>query len=227
MVTITNGALISRGAEAEIYLVDFFGVKAVVKKRVSKPYRNPVFDKLFIQNRTRIEAKVLSDLYVEGVRVPAVFLVDEENGVIVMEYVEGTRLSTIFENISKDMIVEIAKEVGRAAAKMHSLRIFHGDFTLANVLLAGQEVVLIDFGLAGYSTDIEEYAIDLHLMSRSAYAINPTVADTFVTHMFEEYKRSYQGNVDEVLKRVNEIRARGRYVDRDLRKALMRDRYVE
>ncbi|MEM1612813.1 MAG: Kae1-associated kinase Bud32 [Desulfurococcaceae archaeon] len=227
MVALTRPVPVSRGAEAEIYLVDFFGVRAIVKKRVSKPYRNPLFDKVFIQSRTRVEARVLSELYNAGLRVPAVLLVDDENGVIVMEYIKGIRASQVFDSLDGNALVSIAGEVGRFAAQMHNMKIYHGDFTLANLLLSDHGVVVIDFGLAGYSTDIEEYAIDLHLMSRSAYVADPEKAKSFTEHVLEAYSGSYKGNAEEVIKRMREISIRGRYVDRELRKTVMRERYIE
>ncbi len=176
--------LIARGAEAEIYLGDFLGMKIVIKKRVSKPFRNPVFNKVFIEHRTRIEAKVLSELYLAGVPVPSLLLVDEEAGVIVMEYIEGTRLSDSLKLLRESTIENIGEAIGKYAALMHNMGIYHGDFTLANILLVKNSenknrIVIIDFGLAGYSTDIEEYAIDLHLMSRSVEALYPELAEVF------------------------------------------------
>jgi len=93
----TQLVMLSRGAEAEIYLVDFFGVKAVLKKRVSKKYRAPLFDELFIKTRTRTEARVLSELYLSGLKVPGVLFVDEDKGVLILEYIEGERATEVFE----------------------------------------------------------------------------------------------------------------------------------
>ncbi|MEM4481561.1 MAG: KEOPS complex kinase/ATPase Bud32, partial [Desulfurococcaceae archaeon] len=168
-------ALLARGAEAEVYTADILGLSVIVKKRVSKPYRSSQFDKAFIQSRTRIEARILSELRSSGLRVPAVLLVDDENGVIVMEYIKGERLSNVFNVMEKEQAVQVAKEAGLFAARMHSMNIYHGDFTLANILLSSenQALFVIDFGLSGYSTDIEEFAIDLHLLIRSAYVISP------------------------------------------------------
>ena len=219
--------LISRGAEAEIYLSELAGVKVVVKKRVAKPYRTPEFNRLFITTRTKIEAKILSELYDAGLSVPAPIIVDEEHGVIVLEYVEGERLSDIIDSLSSEEVVKAAEYLGDFAAKMHSLGIYHGDFTLANVILSKKGLVVIDFGLAGYSDDIEEYAIDLHLMLRSVHAMRPSVVDAFSKHMTDSYMRNYKGNGVEVLKRVAEIRTRGRYIDKELRKSIMRERYVD
>jgi len=162
-----------------------------------------------------------------GLRVPAVLFVDDENGVILMEYIEGERISTVFENLGASELVLVAKNVGRFAAIMHSMKIYHGDFTLANLLLTGDGVVVIDFGLAGYSDDIEEYAIDLHLMSRSAYALSPEKAGVFIKHLIDEYKNSFPGNAEEIVRRMKEIQVRGRYVDKELRKSISRERYVK
>lgn len=219
--------LISRGAEAEIYLVDVHGLKVVIKKRVEKPYRTPEFNKLFIVNRTRTEAKILSELYVAGLNVPAVLFVDEEAGILGIEYIEGERLSNFIDTLEDfNVLTTIAREIGEFAGKMHTLKIYHGDYTLANVVMSKRGLTVIDFGLAGYSTDIEEYAIDLHLMLRSVYATRPEIAEVFERHMVESYTKSYGGDGKEVIKRMREIRVRGRYVDRELRKSIMRERYI-
>lgn len=218
--------LISRGAEAEIYLVDVHGLKVVVKKRVEKPYRTPEFNKLFIVNRTRTEAKILSELYAVGLNVPAVLFVDEEAGILGIEYIEGERLSNLIDTLDYSVLTTIARETGEFAGKMHTLKIYHGDYTLANVVMSKRGLTVIDFGLAGYSTDIEEYAIDLHLMLRSVYAMRPEIAEVFERHMVESYIQSYGGDGKEVIKRMREIRVRGRYVDRELRKSIMRERYI-
>lgn len=220
------GEFISRGAEAEIYLVDFFGLRSILKKRVHKAYRNQVFDELFIRNRTRIEAKVLSELYINEINVPAVYFVDDEHGVIIMEYIEGFNLSRTLGSLEQSTILDIAREIGSFAGRMHSLGIYHGDFTLANILFTNNKVVVIDFGLSGYSTDIEEYAIDLHLMRKSIHVVNPDLVGVFMDKLLDAYRKSFLGNPDDVVKRMREISARGRYIDRELRKSVMRERYI-
>ncbi len=227
-MALVDSTLIARGAEAEIYLGEFFGVRVVIKKRVGKPFRNPVFNRVFIESRTRTEAKILSELYLAGVPVPPVLLVDEEAGVIVMEYIEGSRLSDILGSLSASVVEEIAGGIGKYAALMHNMGIYHGDFTLANVLLRESgKTVIIDFGLSGYSNDVEEYAIDLHLMSRSVEALFPELAEAFTRTMFRAYREHSTVGGDAVIRKVSEIRARGRYVDREIRKAILREKYVE
>jgi len=220
--------LIARGAEAEIYLGDFLGVRVVIKKRVSKPFRNPIYNRVFIESRTRIEAKILSELYLAGLPVPPVLLVDEEAGTIIMKYIDGLRLSDTLGSLHTSTVEAIGRSIGKYAALIHNRGIYHGDYTLANILLVeDSDIVIIDFGLAGYSSDIEEYAIDLHLMSRSVEALYPELAGFFVRAMFEEYREHSRVGGDSVIRKVSEIRARGRYVEREIRKAVLRERYIE
>lgn len=226
MATELKSSFLARGAEAEIYLIDFFGLKAILKRRISKAYRNPVYDELFIKNRTRIEARILTELYSNEVNVPALFLVDEEHGVLIMEYIEGANLASVFDKLDIDRLHKIAVEIGALAGRMHSLGIYHGDFTLANMMIRNGRVVLIDFGLSGYSDDIEEYAIDLHLLRRSIRVARPEITDRFMNMLLDSYSRTYRGDANEVVKRMHEISARGRYVDREIRKAIMRERYI-
>jgi TP53 regulating kinase-like protein len=221
-----NTTLLSRGAEAEVYLVDFFGLRAVMKKRISKKYRAKLFDEVFIRNRTRVEARVLSELYEAGLSVPSVLFVDEENGVLIVEYIEGVRASESFEKFDLGKATSISRRIGGFAARMHSLGIYHGDYTLANVLLRESEVYVIDFGLSGYSSDVEEYAIDLHLMARSIKASRPLDAEVLIKTMLDEYGSHYRGDYREVINRMKEISVRGRYIDREVRKSIMRERYI-
>lgn len=218
--------LISRGAEAEIYLAEVFGNKVVIKRRVSKPYRTESFNRLFITSRTRTEARVITELYRAGLNVPAVIFVDEEEGVLGIEYIEGNRLSDVFSFLEEEELEKIAIELGGFAGRMHDLGIYHGDYTIANVIVSDRGLYVIDFGLAGYSTDIEEYAIDLHLMLRSVHAVRPEVLGIFEKHLLKSYLEHYRKDGSSVIKRLQEVRTRGRYVDRELRKSVKREKYV-
>jgi len=216
----------SWGAEAVLYLGDFLGKKVVIKRRRSKPYRHPVYDALFIQTRTRIEAKILAELYLAGLNVPAPILVDIEGGTIVMEYIEGARASEFISRASRDDIRVIASEVGRQSALMHSMNIYHGDLTLANIIYSGSRVYIIDFGLAGYSTDVEEYAIDIHLLRRSLASLYPALVNEFMEVYLDSYRKHYRKDFNEVSYKLREVATRGRYIDRELRKSIMREKYA-
>lgn len=219
---------LDKGAEAVLLLGNYFGRKVIVKYRVNKPYRHPLFDRVFRYSRTKTEAKILSQLYLKGLNVPAPILVDLNSYIIVMQYIEGAKLISIIDMLSDEKIARYAYELGRQVGVMHSLNIYHGDLTLANIIVTEEdEVYIIDFGLAGYSRDIEEYAIDIHLLRRNLYAIVPDKADHFMKHFKRGYIESYGDESDEVFKRVEEIRLRGRYVEERLKKKYLREKYVE
>jgi len=219
--------LLGEGAEAKIYLLEVFNTKLIVKHRISKPYRHPLFDKLFRERRTKTEARVLSKLYSSNLPVPAPLFVDPFNSIIVMEYVPGKKLSDVIYRLNKDVVGSIAYRLGEYVGKMHCLNIYHGDLTLANILYSENidRIFLIDFGLAGYSTDIEEYAIDIHLIERSINALAPELSKSFVESFWQGYMEGYGENAHEIKNRVHEIKLRGRYVEERLKKRLEHERY--
>jgi len=220
--------ILSIGAEAIVYLVEVNGLKIVVKQRVSKPYRHIVFDNEFRLYRTKIEAKILTDLYLNKIRVPAPLFVDLKNYIIAMEYIEGDKLINIINNLDKLHLEEYAEELGEQIGLIHSFEIYHGDFTLGNVILCSRDrrLYVIDFGLAGYSRDIEEYAIDLHLMRRNILAINPDLYNLFFNNLLRGYSKVFDKS-DLVLKRLEEIKLRGRYVEERLKRKLIGEKYIE
>ncbi|ABN69940.1 Mn2+-dependent serine/threonine protein kinase [Staphylothermus marinus F1] len=219
---------LDKGAEALLFLGNYFGKKVIVKYRVSKPYRHPRFDEVFRYSRTKTEAKILSQLYLRGLNVPAPLMVDLNNYVIVMQYIEGVKLINIIDTLEDEKIAKYAYDLGFQAGIMHSLNIYHGDLTLANIVITSDEkVYIIDFGLAGSSRDIEEYAIDIHLLRRSLQAIVPDKTSYFMKYFRKGYIKGYGEGAKEVFGRVEEIRLRGRYVEERLRKKYLRETYIE
>jgi len=220
--------VLSYGAESVVYIGYILGRRVVVKERISKPYRNPKFDEEFRRYRTRIEAKILSDLCNAGVNVPKPLIVDLKNYIIVMEYIDGVKMIDLINDLKTDEIEYYAYNIGRQLGRIHSLDIYHGDFTLGNLLVTSdRKVYIIDFGLAGYSRDIEEYAIDLHLLRRNILAVYPDILDLFMNSVKKGYVETYSKDSELVFKRLEEIRLRGRYVEERLKKRLEREKYIE
>lgn len=217
-----------RGAEAIVTPVKIANWVLVAKQRVSKTYREEVFNRVFISQRTRIEAKVLSDLVSRDLNVPAPVLIDDHNGLLVMEYVSGVKLSHIINGLDTLTLKKVAERLGCQVARIHSAGIYHGDLTLANIIYSPttSDITLIDFGLSGYSTEEEEYAIDIHLLDKSLRALAPQLAEEFFTTFLESYKACYKGNVEEVLRKLKEIRLRGRYISKELRRMVRKDSYA-
>ncbi len=219
---------LTQGAEARIYKTAFLGISAVVKLRISKPYRHPDYDRVFKYRRTMVEARVMTHLRSLGVRAPSVLYVDPDAGLIVMEYIDGCRLSECLGKMPLGRVAEIALDIGRQASIMHVNSIYHGDLTLANALMnSREEVYIIDFGLSGYSKDIEEYAIDVHLLDRSVELLYPELKEAFMDGFWKGYLANASASFVEKLKdKVRDVRLRGRYVEERLRRKVSRERYA-
>ncbi len=220
--------IMDQGAEAIIMTGEINGLKVVFKYRVNKPYRHPLFDKIFRYTRTKTEAKILSQLYLNGLRVPAPILVDLDRYLIVMQYIDGVKLVYVINSLSDEKLSRYAYRLGEQVGIIHSQHIYHGDLTLGNIIIGKKDddVYIIDFGLAGYSMDVEEYAIDIHLLRRSLTALAPEKTGYFMKEFLRGYRSTYSGNYEEVVRRVEEIRMRGRYVEERLKRKIMRERYV-
>ncbi|TVY33272.1 EKC/KEOPS complex subunit, partial [Lachnellula subtilissima] len=83
--------LITQGAEALLYRTTYLlpTLPCALKYRPSKPYRHPILDARLTKHRILSEARVLVKCRREGVPVPAVYAVDEREGWVMLEWVEG------------------------------------------------------------------------------------------------------------------------------------------
>ncbi len=215
-----------KGAEAHIYIIEVLGEKFIAKYRVSKPYRHPVYDRIFRFQRTKTEGRILVDLYLKNVSVPPPLIVDPANSLIIMKYIAGNKLSEVIDSITEKKLSAIAKRIGEMSAVMHMNRIYHGDLSLGNIIITNTlEPYIIDFGLAGYSSDIEEYAIDIHLLRRSLNALAPEMSESFMDSFWEGYREVAPLLYEKVRERVYEIALRGRYVSERVKKRF--EKYVE
>ena len=139
-----------------------------------------------------------------GARTPKVLMLSRYE--IFMNRLRGRMLNAVMKDgIPADRIIV---EVGRQLALLHSMNIVHGDYTPANILVDGNDVWVIDFGLGGISASAEEKALDVLLLKRSI--------DRKQYRVFEaSYAGSYGGS-RAVLQRLKEIELRGRYQTRTL-----------
>ncbi|MCR6690927.1 MAG: Kae1-associated serine/threonine protein kinase [archaeon YNP-LCB-003-016] len=203
--------LIKKGAEAELYLIDWFGYKAVKKVRISKNYRIRSLD-MFLRNyRTLNEAKMLINVKRINVPVPAVFDVDLEEFSIIMEFIDGKLLKDLIPQLDDKQLDEIFTNLGCIVGRLHENGFFHGDLTTSNVILVDKNIFLIDFGLGGSSQEIESFGVDVHLMLRALESTHHEISKK----CFECFKNGYSSTFDkskEVFDKVLEIRRRGRYV---------------
>ena len=84
--------LVSRGAEAEVYLDS--GI--IIKRRAQKSYRQKELDDTLRKSRTRREAKVLEKIPKE-IPHPLLFRSDEKDMQIEMSYINGEKIRDVLD----------------------------------------------------------------------------------------------------------------------------------
>lgn len=122
-----------------------------------------------------------------------------------------------------DALLKLAIAIGRVVGMMHCNHIIHGDLTTSNLLLVGNpadsQIAVIDFGLASMEETAEDKGVDLYVLERALLSTHPSTEPLFEA-ILHSYKETYtssssQGNrggvaADEVLRKLDEIRLRGR-----------------
>ena len=205
--------ILKRGAEAILYLAEFFGEKVLVKERIRKKYRIKKLDDFLIKTRTRKEVKLLSEARKIGVDTPKIFEVDEKNGKIVMEFVDGILVKNLFEKARKKEIEKICFEIGKKIGRLHTFNIIHGDLTTSNMIFKGGKIYFIDFGLGEFSSRIEDKAVDLRLLHDAINATHPKILKICWKSIVKGYKKEYK-DAEKILEQLEEIRKRVRYAER-------------
>ncbi|MDQ5842242.1 MAG: Kae1-associated serine/threonine protein kinase [Thermoproteota archaeon] len=195
--------LIKRGAEADIYIVEWDSKKAISKVRSPKPYRHPELDSSIRKHRTIHEATFMSTAKAAGVMAPFVYFVDPGNAEIIMEFVEG-------QNVRDVLTPDICYQIGRCAALLHTSKIIHGDLTTSNFIM-NKGLVLLDFGLSYYSERIEDMATDIRLIKEVFTSAHIAVRKAFPCFVEGYAKVAGRKRMDKILVNVRKIEQRGRY----------------
>ncbi|MFA7153080.1 MAG: Kae1-associated kinase Bud32, partial [Methanoregulaceae archaeon] len=187
----------ARGAEAVVTLRE----DDVVKQRVKKGYRQPGLDRRLIAERTRAEARLITVSRKAGVPTPVIRDVTQDT--IVMERVRGVLLREVLD-------AGTLAKTGQTVGKLHSAGIVHGDLTTGNIIFRDGSCVLIDFGLAQFSQELEARGVDIHVLFQTLEGITdeyPGLIEAFCAG----YEETFAG-AHEVLLREQEIEKRGRYL---------------
>ena len=190
--------LIAKGAESNIVKSSYLGERAIIKDRVVKGYRIPEIDEKIRRARTKEEAKLLSDAKRAGVRTPVLYDVDLGRKAIVMEEIEGRMLKDVIDD-------DLAFRLGLEISKLHSAGIIHGDITTSNIMLSGDDLVFIDFGLGRYSQLREDKAVDLLVLKKSLQSIDYNLALKYFDLVLKGY------GDESILNVIGDIESRGRY----------------
>lgn len=205
--------VLSRGAEAILYFSEYEGQKVLVKERIRKSYRIEEIDKRLRKTRTREEAKLLTEARKVGVATPKIFMLDEKNFKILMEYVDGIRVKELLASSNKKTVEKICFEIGRLIGKLHANNIVHGDLTTSNMIFKDGEIYFIDFGLGRISSRLEDKGVDLNLLLEALKATHFKILNVCWDNIVKGYKKEYK-DAEEVLRKVEEIEKRARYAKR-------------
>lgn len=209
--------IIRKGAEASLYYGFWFGKEVIFKYRIPKKYRIEELDKKIRTERTLNEARALIKVKKYGINVPQVFEIDSVNSTIVMKYIPGNKLKDILSDLDDNLKKKYFNEIGRMIATLHRNGHIHGDITTSNIIVTPEkEIFLIDFGLHEYSDTIEDKSVDLHLFKRVLISSHGKVYKFCFKAFLEGYKLKYEKGedrkYDEIIKNIEAIESRGRYI---------------
>ena len=188
---------IGRGAEAVITRDG----DRVTKWRRPKGYRLKPLDDRIRRERTVMESRMISEARRCGVSTPIIF--DVDNFSLTMEHIDGIRLKEVIDP-------GLSEKAGELVGRLHACGIVHGDLTTSNMILKDEKIYLIDFGLAFHDQGIEAQGVDVHVFFQTVKSTHDR-PDELISAFGRGYARTY-ARAEEVLKRVGEIEARGRYL---------------
>jgi Kae1-associated kinase Bud32 len=203
---------IAKGAEACLYLEDWYGFEVIRKHRISKSYRIQLLDQELRGERTIHEARLLSAARRAGVHTPVVFDVDPEEATIIMEFIAGQRLKELLPKATPSLRRRYFRQIGGAVARLHQHRICHGDLTTSNLILhADGKIYFIDFGLATNTQSLEDFGTDVHLLRRALLSAHYKHWKECFRAFVAGYQAAYGKGAAEVIRKVRAIESRGRY----------------
>lgn len=207
---MNNEIVLYQGAEAKICKSTYHNYKAIKKRRLKKGYRIREIDERLISYRTKEEAKLIRDARCQGVPVPIIFDVDLKEGIITMERIDGKRVKDIFNDLNHADRKTLCIKIGVNIARLHNGGIIHGDITTSNMILLEDRIYFIDFGLGEKNNEIETRGVDLHVLMEAIESAHSKYSDYF-RYVLEGYKNELKGDVNLVLKKIDDIVRRGRY----------------
>ncbi len=200
---MTFAQILAQGAEATLYKQG----KSVRKERTKKSYRLPQLDERIRKQRTRAEARLLEKATL-AIPVPKVINVSLDKKEITLEYLKGKKLADILDTLKNKNT--ISAQIGKNIAKLHDTGIIHADLTTSNMILSNSKVYFIDFGLGFQSQNVEDKAVDLHVLKEALSARHYRSAQSCWNAIATAYKKSSPAGM-QVLKRLDAVEKRGRY----------------
>lgn len=194
--------LIGNGAEAKVYLDSD---NNVLKRRIEKSYRISEIDKKLRTRRTRRESKILTKL---GDICPDV--VDVVGDEISMSYLDGPMVKDVVDEMVRNKSLKLFSLIGEKVSRMHAMDVIHGDLTTSNMIVLGEDVKLIDFGLSFVTNKIEHKSVDVHLFRQALESKHPAHFKVYFDSFLKGYKKGNNSYL-EVIDRLEKVEKRGRY----------------
>ncbi|MFX0028925.1 MAG: KEOPS complex kinase/ATPase Bud32 [Candidatus Hermodarchaeota archaeon] len=215
--------LIHKGAEASLWFGKWFDKEVIFKFRIPKKYRLEDIDKKLRTERTLNEGRALIKVKSYGINVPQVYEIDTQNSTIIMKFIEGQKLKNVLDTISNAEKMKFFKKIGQNIALLHINGHIHGDITTSNLIITKNEkIFLIDFGLHEYSDTVEDKSVDLHLFKRVLVSSHGNhykyCFNAFLEGYQSEYEKTNSHECKSIIKNIDAIETRGRYVKSEERK---------
>ena len=206
-----------QGAESRIWSGVHNGLDVIKKERFVKTYRVKELDTLLTRERIKAEIRAIMKIKDKcpelGLKMASILFVDNNNIIMtrikdsinICQYLQKTSDSTDVESIDK-----LLSKLGQTIAQIHNCGVVHGDLTTSNFLVKDDDLdflVPIDFGLSSFSTSAEDRAVDLYVLERAILSTHP---DIEFTKVLKTYDRYIEKSKNDVLKRLDVVRQRGR-----------------
>lgn len=227
----TPPLLVTQGAEGRLYKTTFLtpDVPCALKYRPPKPWRHPILDQRLTKHRILSEARILAKCRRDGLRVPAVYALDESAGWLMLEWIPGNPVRVSIndwlgkrtDGIEHDVrLKDLMRRIGVAIGNLHKTGIVHGDLTTSNMMLKpparsteqddalSGDVIIIDLGLASGAVQDEERAVDLYVLERAFGSTHPR-AECLFAELLSAYASCFK-QASTVLRRLEDVRMRGR-----------------
>jgi len=212
--------------------VNYLERNQLQKRDFQKKYRHPELDDRLTKERMRAELRGILRCKANGIKTPAVYFVDSKKNTIYMEEFENVQTVNVFignelkesgsgdSSIPSQKLKPLASEIGSIVGKMHAEGIIHGDLTTSNILIENEnqssnannllpEVSLIDFGLSHVNSTAEDKGVDLYVLERALLSTHSSIP-WFFEFVLDSYKLSNRKDGQDVLRKLDEIRLRGR-----------------
>ncbi len=201
--------VVAEGAEGIVYKTTYLGRDAVVKVRTPKKYRVTELDRRIRTHRIRSEARLIREARSGGLRTPLIYDVDLIQCSITMEDVKGVTVKHYLDEHPDDA-EHICRLIGHDLALLHNAKICHGDLTTSNMIFTEEgKLCIIDFSMGSSLVGTEDFGVDLRLLERAFTSAHPAIKDAYGI-IVKEYCKT-KTDPDEVLRKVQEIKDRGRY----------------